>query len=156
MNHKMREGVWDFVHCDLSPLLLTALTTLHRVWYLFICRYHRSEPCVVDCPNLTVCMTLPGGGCRLQTCRGLAAQWFDSTLRTLLIVLIPSWIERVTVPNVAELTLISIRSLIGLTTMQYPCIIRYHWPRGTYRNVMYLGHISLGFYGIWGKHNINI
>jgi len=30
-----------------------------------------------------VCMTLPGGGCRLQTCRGLAAQWFDSTLRTL-------------------------------------------------------------------------
>ena len=26
---------------------------------------------------------LPGGGCRLQTCRGLAAQWFDSTLRTL-------------------------------------------------------------------------
>ena len=29
-----------------------------------------------------VCMILPGGGCRLQTCRGLAAQWFDSTLRT--------------------------------------------------------------------------
>ena len=27
-------------------------------------------------------MILPGGGCRLQTCRGLAAQWFDSTLRT--------------------------------------------------------------------------
>jgi hypothetical protein len=27
-------------------------------------------------------MIPPGGGCRLQTCRGLAAQWFDSTLRT--------------------------------------------------------------------------
>ena len=31
---------------------------------------------------ICVCMILPGGGCRLQTCRGLAAQWFDSTLRT--------------------------------------------------------------------------
>jgi hypothetical protein len=30
-----------------------------------------------------VCMILPGGGCRLQTCRDLVAQWFDSTLRTL-------------------------------------------------------------------------
>ena len=30
-----------------------------------------------------VCMILPGGECRLQTCRGLASQWFDSTLRTL-------------------------------------------------------------------------
>jgi len=29
-----------------------------------------------------VCMILPGGGCRLQPCRVLAAQWFDSTLRT--------------------------------------------------------------------------
>ena len=32
--------------------------------------------------NYVVCMIPPGGGCRLQTCRGLAAQWFDSTLRT--------------------------------------------------------------------------
>ena len=32
--------------------------------------------------NYFVCMIPPGGGCRLQTCRGLAAQWFDSTLRT--------------------------------------------------------------------------
>jgi len=29
-----------------------------------------------------VCMILPGGGSRLQTLGGLAAQWFDSTLRT--------------------------------------------------------------------------
>jgi len=27
-------------------------------------------------------MILLGSGCRLQTCRGLAAQWFNSTLRT--------------------------------------------------------------------------
>ena len=27
-------------------------------------------------------MILPGGGSRLQTLGGLAAQWFDSTLRT--------------------------------------------------------------------------
>ncbi len=32
--------------------------------------------------TFSVCMILPGGGCRLQTCRGLAAQWSDSTLRT--------------------------------------------------------------------------
>jgi len=31
---------------------------------------------------LKVCMTLPGGGLRLQTLGGLAAQLFDSTLRT--------------------------------------------------------------------------
>jgi hypothetical protein len=30
-----------------------------------------------------VCMILPGGECRLQTCRGLATQLFDSTLRTI-------------------------------------------------------------------------
>jgi hypothetical protein len=30
-----------------------------------------------------VCMTLPGGGLRLQTLGRLAAQLFDSTLRTL-------------------------------------------------------------------------
>jgi hypothetical protein len=29
-----------------------------------------------------VCMILPGGGLRLQTSGGLAAQLFDSTLRT--------------------------------------------------------------------------
>ena len=34
--------------------------------------------CVSD-----VCMTLAGAGRRLQTCGGLAAQLFDSTLRTL-------------------------------------------------------------------------
>ena len=34
--------------------------------------------CVPD-----VCMTLAGAGRRLQTCGGLAAQLFDSTLRTL-------------------------------------------------------------------------
>ena len=32
--------------------------------------------------TLVVYMTLPGGGCRLQTCRGLAAQLFDSALCT--------------------------------------------------------------------------
>ena len=32
--------------------------------------------------SVYVCMILLGSGCRLQTCRGLAAQWFDSTLRT--------------------------------------------------------------------------
>ena len=30
----------------------------------------------------SVCMTLPGGGLRLQTLGGLASQLFDSTLRT--------------------------------------------------------------------------
>ena len=103
----------------LDPLVFSFVSASIRSSHPPLC-------CGSIAPFLTVCMTLPGGGCRLQTCRGLAAQWFDSTLRTLLIILIPSWIERVTVPNVAELTLISIRSLIGLTTMQYPCIIRYH------------------------------
>jgi len=31
---------------------------------------------------MCVCMILPGGGSRLQTSGGLAAQLFDSTLRT--------------------------------------------------------------------------
>ena len=30
----------------------------------------------------SVCMILPGGGSRLQTLGGLASQWFNSTLRT--------------------------------------------------------------------------
>lgn len=34
-------------------------------------------------PPLFVCMILPGGGCRLQTCSGLTAELFNSTLRTL-------------------------------------------------------------------------
>jgi len=34
-------------------------------------------------PPFFVCMILPGGGSRLQTLGGLAAQLFDSTLRTL-------------------------------------------------------------------------
>ena len=33
-----------------------------------------------------VCMTLPGGGLRLQTLGRLATQLFDSTLRTLVLV----------------------------------------------------------------------
>jgi hypothetical protein len=34
--------------------------------------------------QLFVCMILPGGGLRLQTSGGVKAQWFDSTLRTVL------------------------------------------------------------------------
>jgi len=34
-------------------------------------------------PIVPVCMILPGGGYGLQTCRGLAAQWFDSPLYTM-------------------------------------------------------------------------
>ena len=37
-----------------------------------------------------VCMILPGGECRLQTCRGLTAQLFNSTLRTYTILSILS------------------------------------------------------------------
>ena len=37
---------------------------------------------VFELANLFVCMILPGGGSRLQTLRSLAAQLFNSTLRT--------------------------------------------------------------------------
>ena len=37
---------------------------------------------LMDLNEYYVCMTLPGGGLRLQTSGGLASQLFDSTLRT--------------------------------------------------------------------------
>ena len=46
-------------------------------------------PLVLELPPplmFRVCMILPGGECRLQTCRGLATQLFDSTLRTILVL----------------------------------------------------------------------
>ena len=39
------------------------------------------------CVSNTMCMILAGAGRRLQTCRGLAAKLFDSTLRTIFRIL---------------------------------------------------------------------
>ena len=58
-----------------SKVMLLCSATQRGLWSLSI---QRNSTLI----TFFVCMILPGGGSRLQTLGGLAAQWFDSTLRT--------------------------------------------------------------------------
>ena len=114
-------------------------------------------------------MILPGGGCRLQTCRGLAAQWFDFTLRTFIrglnvsgLVLFVSIIQRLGLSGLfigeiraalIKLVDILVYRLAENYYVRISALLLFKKCKSFYHDA-FLFH--LGFNRVWQRHPYNV